>query len=56
MSENGKVHLGPRQIVIGGRIIGSIDDVILDITEASADELKMMLEAQAIQLVKIGEG
>lgn len=56
MEDNGNIHLGPRQVVVGGRVIGSIDDVILEITQASESELKKLMEAQSIQLVRISKG
>ncbi len=56
MSNFEQIHLGPRQIVVKGEIIGAIDDVILDINEADGSELKKLQEAQTIQLVKIAQG
>ncbi len=51
-----QIHLGPRQIVVKGEIIGAIDDVILDINQVDESELNKLKEAQTIQLVKIIQG
>lgn len=56
MAEDFNLHLGPRQIVVEGNLIGSIDDVTLVVAEASAEELKKLLEAHTIELRRIAHG
>ncbi len=56
MSDQSKLHLGPRQVVVDGRIIGSIEDVTLEVSEADAEELKKLLNAQTFELRRINVG
>jgi O-succinylbenzoate synthase len=56
MAEDFNLHLGPRQVVVGGKLIGSIDDVTLLVAEAHAEELKELLEAHTIELRRIIKG
>jgi sporulation protein YlmC with PRC-barrel domain len=56
MSNSGTIHLGARQVIAAGRVIGSIPDVTLEVGEADIETLKVLDEAQAIELRKINVG
>jgi hypothetical protein len=56
MSDSGTIHLGARQVVVDGKVIGSIDDVTLEVGESDADTLRVLIDAHVVSLFRIGTG
>lgn len=50
------LRLGSRGITIGGKLVGTCDEMTLSIGEASEEDLKQLQEAHAISLVRINRG
>ena len=50
------LRLGARGISVGGKLVGTCDELTLSIGEASEEEIKRLQEAEAIALVKIHKG
>lgn len=51
-----QLALGNRGIVIGGQVVGVLDEMTLSIAEASDELLNTLQEAETISLVKIRRG
>lgn len=56
MSDSGTIHLGPRQVIVAGKVIGSIPDVTLEVVESDMATLEVLELAQVIELRKINVG
>lgn len=50
------LKLGPRAVTVGGKLLGTCDDLSLVIAEATEDEIKELENAQVIGLVKVARG
>ena len=50
------LRLGSRGIAVGGKLIGTCDELSLSIGEASEEEMKQLQEAETINLVRIRKG
>ena len=50
------LRLGTRALSIGGKLVGTCDELTLSIGEASEEEMRDLQEAQSISLVKMGKG
>jgi hypothetical protein len=46
------VWLGPRNVAVNGKVIGKLDNIRVDIEEATAEELAELKRAPVILLVK----
>lgn len=51
-----QLNLGSRSIVVGGKIVGTCDDMSLTLAEASDEDIELLANAQSISMVKMGEG
>ncbi|MBA7558050.1 hypothetical protein ES705_50839 [subsurface metagenome] len=47
------VDLGPRMIMVGGEALGTSDNISIEVTEATEEELEKLKSAYAIRLVKM---
>jgi len=47
-----KVDLSPREVVIDGKILGTVDNISVDIEEATEEELAALKDNPVILLVK----
>lgn len=52
MIKNFTVHLGPREVVIGGRVIAIVGDITVHVDEATEEELAALKKEPVILLVK----
>ena len=50
------LRLGSRGVAVGGKLIGTCDELSLSIGEASEEDIKGLQEAEAIALVRIRKG
>ena len=50
------LRLGTRGIAVGGKLMGTCDELTLSIGEASDEEMRELQEAQTISLVKMVKG
>jgi len=51
------VDLGPRIIMTGSEVLGTADNISIEVAEATAEELEKLKSANEIRLVKmLGEG
>ena len=55
-SEAQLLRLGTRGIAVGGKLVGTCDELTLSIGEASDEEIRELQEAQTISLVKMVKG
>jgi len=46
------LHLGPREVVIGGKVIATADNITVDVEEATGEELAALKAEPVILLVK----
>jgi len=46
------INLGPRQIKLGNKVLGSCDNVIITVSEATKEELIQLRNAKVIKLVQ----
>ena len=54
---NVTVELGPRMIMAGNEVLGTSDNISIEVAEASEEELGKLKSANEIRLVKmLGEG
>lgn len=54
---NVKVDLGPRLIMAGSELLGTVDNISIHVAESTEEELEKMKSAYEIRLVKmLGEG
>jgi len=54
---NVKVDLGPRLIMAGSELLGTVDNISIHVAESTEEELEKMKSAYDIRLVKmLGEG
>lgn len=51
-----QLNLGNRGVVIGGKLVGTVDELSLSIAEATDQEIKSLQEAETISLVKVRRG
>lgn len=49
---NVTVELGPREVVIGGKVLATADSITVDVVEATEEELEALKSAPVILLVK----
>ena len=47
------LHLGPRLIRIGDKVLGQCDGLTISVTEATPEELIKLKNADVIELVKV---
>ena len=45
------VHLGPRIIYIGKEAVGTIDDISIEVDEATPEELEKLIRAPELRLI-----
>ena len=50
------LRLGSRGIAVGGKLVGTCDELTLSIAEASEEEMKALQDAENISLVKMNKG
>ncbi|MBA7468608.1 hypothetical protein ES707_03860 [subsurface metagenome] len=50
---NVKVELGPRIIMVGSEVLGTSDNISIEIAESTEEELEKLKSAKEIRLVKI---
>lgn len=51
------VDLGPRMIMVGPEALGTSDNISIEVTEATEEEIEKLKSAYEIRLVKmVGEG
>ena len=51
------VELGPRVIIVGGKVLATVDNISIQVAEATEEELEKLKSAYEIRLVKmLGEG
>jgi len=50
------LRLGVRGIAVGGKLVGTCDELTLSIGEATEEEMRELQEAQTISLVKMVKG
>jgi len=50
------LRLGARGVAVGGKLVGTCDELSLSIGEASEEDIKGLQEAEAIALVRIRKG
>ena len=50
------LRLGARAVSIGGKLVGTCDELTLSIGEASEEDMQELQEAQSISLVKMVKG
>ncbi|MBW2675071.1 MAG: hypothetical protein JRD89_16950 [Deltaproteobacteria bacterium] len=50
--EGNELRLGPRLVMVGGKLVGTCDDLSLTIAEATKEEIEELRGADAIRLVK----
>lgn len=50
------LRLGTRGIVVGGKLVGTCDELTLSIGEATEEEMRELQEAWSISLVKMVKG
>ena len=50
------LRLGTRAIAVGGKLVGTCDELTLSIGEATEEEIQKLEEANTISLVRIGKG
>ncbi len=50
------LRLGTRGIAVGGKLVGTCDELTLSIGEATEEEMRELQEAQTISLVKMVKG
>jgi len=50
------LRLGTRAIAVGGKLVGTCDELTLSIGEATEEEMRELQEAQTISLVKMVKG
>ena len=50
------LRLGSRGIAVGGRIVGTCDELTLSIGKATEEEMKALQDAGTISLVRINKG
>jgi len=50
------LRLGSRGIAVGGKLMGTCDELTLSIGEASEEEMKQLQEAETINLVRVRKG
>jgi len=49
---NVQVNLGPRIIMAGSEVLGTADNISIEVAESTKEELKKLGEAHEIRLVK----
>jgi len=49
------VDLGPRIIMAGSEVLGTSDNISIEVTESTAEELEKLKSANEIRLVKMPE-
>ena len=47
------LHLGPRKIAVGNRVLGKCDDLSFSVVEATDEEIKILRAAYEIRVLKI---
>lgn len=52
MIRNVTVDLGPREVVIWGRVVGTVDDITVEVEEATEEELADLKSTPIMLLVK----
>jgi len=53
---NVRVNLGPRMIMVGKEVLGTSDNISIQVAEATEEELEKLKSAYEIRLVKmVGE-
>lgn len=52
MIRNVKIKLGPREVVVAGKVRAICDDIDVDVAEITAEELEALETAPVILLVK----
>ncbi len=53
---NVRVNLGPRMIMVGEEVLGTSDNISIQVAEATEEELEKLKSAYEIRLVKmVGE-
>ena len=50
------LRLGSRGIAVGGKLVGTCDELTLSIAEASEEEMKALQDAENISLVRMHKG
>ena len=50
------LRLGSRGIAVGGKLVGTCDELTLSIGEATEEEMKALQDAENISLVRINKG
>lgn len=50
---NVEVDLGPRLIMVGSEVLGTADNISIDVAESSTEELEKLKSAHEIKLVKM---
>jgi len=50
------LHLGSRQVVINGHLVGICEELCLSMEDALPEHVKQLEEAQVIQLIRMGRG
>jgi len=51
------VERGPRVIIVGGKVLATVDNISIQVAEATEEELEKLKSAYEIRLVKmLGEG
>ena len=50
---DGEVSLGPRQIWVGKEFMGTVEDMRLEVEDATKEAVETLQSAQVIRLVKI---
>jgi len=51
-----EVSLGPRLLIHGEHRLGTCDNLIITVAEATEEEIQEMIGAREVRLVKIGKG
>lgn len=49
------LHLGPRALIVNGKLLGTCEDLHLTIVEATDEEIQELQDADEIHLVKMKE-
>jgi len=52
MIRNVAAKLGPREVVIGGKVLTKVDDIIVWVEESTEEELAALKETPVILLLK----
>ena len=50
------LRLGSRGITVGGKLVGTCDELTLSIAEATEEEMKALQDAENISLVRMNKG